>query len=1126
MTDLIDPDVLAESLSKAPALRPHRASESGLSSEAIGSTMVIHPRQSQSNKPTIGNRASVATMDTYSSSGSSAYTRFDDTFSNPRFSVASSSSSFSDARLPLIKDGQPQPQPRLLKHPEHDATLGLWNATLRVIPCGTDHSNLRWWQDSATRCSVCGFTRWHALMVHARSMSCDDFSAANWKLHGIDRVDYAGNSFHYLMIAGVGINHLIQVFDSTDTCQNFFGQNPLHVLNSQDLGDHLISLLEWYERRHDPAGKLLSQHDIYCRTPLHTLLQQPFERPIYRQLLNAFSSPVPLLCSFDTTGKSVFELMHEASLKAKSQSITDFLKIQAGIAEAKNFLSDVGDQSICAQTYGFHDIARGAHGTLIFGLIFQCPICKESTAHWYSYLEQIECAIAHGRDRNAPDESGWTPVHLLVTQARCNTDFTPETPSQTAALFRKLVPKTCPESLEILHTLDPEGNSLIHNIAVRGLDEILEYALSLETDEKRRWMVDSAIYTQNGTQSTLTVVEDEIKLVSAKIRFVNAEVFLVDKLGRLNRVKSILISAGTGIPRDGVSMDAPGTAPSTESSRSGQALKYTAGIFEGIRQAVSGPRGSLRGAPSTSETTTTNEKIDHPESVGLHAPAIPGPEVGSTKRIFPIDAQKDVQLISLWHKHALPTLKGLLCNEGDSSVSITLLRRGRSQDDSSPIVRIQTSTLRSEEQRGAIRQAIYDVLHPLESPPILFTIGKVRRTATRSDLDVMPCTAQNTAFSPKPPMGVSIGIDGSVKDTATLGGYIYIDNVPHILTVHHLFTDENTGSVYQAGTVITQPSLQEVKEFAEIWDHVKSTEECFHLACVKALFERIRKSLDAFSFGTLVISSGFRNRLSRDGISNFEMDWAVCKIDSARIGSNVTPCEKHWCRDASPVVPGAAVFSVGRTTGCQDGIVNGDMTRLFLSDDDGEYRESDEWSVVRSHSTPEQTWVRSGIGASGDSGAWILEASTDNVIGQLWGRDFKIAYSNEAGDEDGDEDGNIITYFTPIHEIFDDIKDFTGAAQVTICADRDFGQMDNEPGAISLNSGTVEFSGVQCVSKDSCRICTLSVSKWEAEDSIASLANEITLLRVAGDSNQCLDPRTSGGDSPTISGQFMLTVHT
>ncbi|MCQ8811530.1 hypothetical protein NQU36_26345, partial [Escherichia coli] len=89
-----------------------------------------------------------------------------------------------------------------------------------------------------------------------------------------------------------------------------------------------------------------------------------------------------------------------------------------------------------------------------------------------SYLAQLYCAFENGRDRNGPDETGITPAHALVTFARCNSDEerTPETSSQTAELFRFLIPPDDPRRGEALHALDPQGNNLVFNVATRGLD--------------------------------------------------------------------------------------------------------------------------------------------------------------------------------------------------------------------------------------------------------------------------------------------------------------------------------------------------------------------------------------------------------------------------------------------------------------------------------------------------------------------------------------------------------------------------------------------------------------------------------------------------------------------------------
>jgi hypothetical protein len=274
-------------------------------------------------------------------------------------------------------------------------------------------------------------------------------------------------------------------------------------------------------------------------------------------------------------------------------------------------------------------------------------------------------------------------------------------------------------------------------------------------------------------------------------------------------------------------------------------------------------------------------------------------------------------------------------------------------------------------------------------------------------------------------MGVSIGIEGSVKDTATLGGYIYIDGVPHILTVHHLFTDDDTGEVFKPGTAITQPSLQEVKELGEMWNRLRSSGDCFHLECVKKSFDDLKACMPEFSFGHLEKSSGYRNRPARDGSSNIEMDWAICKVEQRRVGSNISPCENHLCQELSPVTPGRAVFAIGRTSGQQRGNINGSTTYLFLRNNDGSYRVSEECTVLRPESQREDIWVTNGIGVSGDSGAWIMEEGTDNLVGQVWGRDFQDGGGT-------DDTGEIITYFTPIQDIFDDILESTGATEISI----------------------------------------------------------------------------------------------
>lgn len=512
----------------------------------------VSPEHEFPRKQAVQDRMSIFSSNTWSSgSAQSAYTHFDDVFSNPRFSVATTNSSLSDSsQFSVPVRPQPQPRWRPLKPPKHDPKAGLWNGALRVIACGTDHSQLLW-DGFFTSCLVCGFSQWHALMLHARSMDIGTFVNAMRQLRDIGKADFAGNyPIHFLMVTGVSMKYysnLVQQSDGYD--QNVFGQNPLHVLNPQDLGEKLISFLEWFKGHRSPSGLLLTQRDIYCRTPLHTLLQHPLERSLYRKILSVFPYAEHQLRSLDTSGQNVMKLMNEASLKIKSKSPTDFAKIQAGLSEVSLFLSLCeGNQNNSVQRYRFSDIARGIRG-LSYPCFFECPVCK-TNAHGNSYLDLIKCACASGRDRNDPDDTGTTPAHAIVAHRRCNIDSTPETATQTAELFYALIPADDTTLREALHVLDPEGKSLVFNIAASGFDQILDYMVSLESFGRRQAMVNTCAREPDGKEWSV------LQAVQAKLREVVSDISacregdwqirndLCEQANRLTRCKHILRGAG------------------------------------------------------------------------------------------------------------------------------------------------------------------------------------------------------------------------------------------------------------------------------------------------------------------------------------------------------------------------------------------------------------------------------------------------------------------------------------------------------------------------------------------------------------------------------------------------------
>ncbi|KAH7327298.1 hypothetical protein BKA65DRAFT_65489 [Rhexocercosporidium sp. MPI-PUGE-AT-0058] len=507
-----------------------------------------HPQQhlvSESSQQ----RNSISTVSTFSSGFSVATTN----------SSASSVSQYAAPPRPQLQP-PPQPQVRPPQPPKHDPNLGLWNDILRVIPCRQNHSLLMWYE-TFPRCSVCGFSQWHALMLHAGSDSSRTFLNAMRQLKDLIKHDFAGNyPVHFLMSAGVGMDYFIHLDQQCNIGgQNVFGQNPLHVLNPRNLGDQLIGFLEYFNTRDPLPGVLLSQRDIYCVTPLQTLLQQPLEGHMYHRVLKTFPCALISLRSLDTSGRCVMVMMNNASLKIKRESTKDWEKIQNGITVTESFLAEAKSQSGSVQDYGFHDIARGARGTPWYNISYQCRICNQTcdpiNTHTISYLDQIACAWDYGRDCNAADRFGMTPAHLLVTNPRCNSDGSSEKASDTAALFRKLLPHNYPNLREALHVLDPEGNSLIFNIATRGFDEILEYALALEDPSRRPSMVNACSKKPKGKSSSkewsvLEAVIEKIAELDERLRYAHLTMSdstvrrLCEESNRLKRCKHILIAAG------------------------------------------------------------------------------------------------------------------------------------------------------------------------------------------------------------------------------------------------------------------------------------------------------------------------------------------------------------------------------------------------------------------------------------------------------------------------------------------------------------------------------------------------------------------------------------------------------
>lgn len=107
------------------------------------------------------------------------------------------------------------------------------------------------------------------------------------------------------------------------------------------------------------------------------------------------------------------------------------------------------------------------------------------------------------------------------------------------------------------------------------------------------------------------------------------------------------------------------------------------------------------------------------------------------------------------------------------------------------------------------------------------------------------------------------------------------------------------------------------------------------------------------------------------------------------------------------------VYSVGRTSGFQKGIINSSMSYVDFGD-----HQTRQWAVIKLPDSSGEAWVKSGIGVEGDSGAWVIDMESSKLYGMLWGRHG--------------EGLETVTYFMPMVEIVADIKEKLGEVEIRL----------------------------------------------------------------------------------------------
>ncbi|KAF7555741.1 hypothetical protein G7046_g6483 [Stylonectria norvegica] len=332
---------------------------------------------------------------------------------------------------------------------------------------------------------------------------------------------------------------------------------------------------------------------------------------------------------------------------------------------------------------------------------------------------------------------------------------------------------------------------------------------------------------------------------------------------------------------------------------------------------------------------------------------------------------------------------------------------------------IMTKLSISRARKIIIAGHVQDLLPENIRPHVTFVFsrGKVGRITwarglSQNHLDDI-CAPRNPYFFRSPCMGDSIGIHGNEsfqESTATLGPCLVVGGGNYWLGNFHPFFD---GYQHLETVQVEHPSPQD------------------RAPCVDQGHDAMAHE-DNFQLGDIKVTSGLNlktTRISHDPYwEECDKEQPLIVTDWALIGARAShanmlrrfPCEtqpplrESLVNATTSIVPGAFVISSGRTSGHQRGQIC-EIPAYVSGEENGTHKATREWFIEEPYPCDdEEGWIRGGIGVEGDSGAAIVDANTNALIGQLWGRNRYWG------------PGPRLTFFTPIADIFDDIQEKCG----------------------------------------------------------------------------------------------------
>ena len=453
-------------------------------------------------------------------------------------------------------------------------------------------------------------------------------------------------------------------------------------------------------------------------------------------------------------------------------------------------------------------------------------------------------------------------------------------------------------------------------------------------------------------------------------------------------------------------------------------------------------------------------------------------DIESTK-IFPIRPKDYRPLVQTWIRDIMPFLPKILRPSVGRTYTANLVRRGRQKLDAMPCIQIESPTIPGSKAQEIIKSAIYDALKGVNSREldIRFVKGSVKRLSgemTKSDEDAEKDAESErlrrlrhnfTRPYSEHLIGESLGLQCSKTIVATLGGYVSVNGLKHMLTSEHFITEsqksENVDEMEKDLETLISPSrfdllwmeddLKQTKRdwIIEITDWAKDNfagqeiclddynnplipiEYCESGKRIDKLLEQVKKPLDEYAVGSVFRRSPEPIRVanmprslvdvSRSNENQVEipyhMDWCLCKLRSQdnvnrhRYRSNADAILDDYPKTADLAIqPGDICYE---TCEVEAGLKvyyvgQGSKHRIgevcIPSQVSRNSMVTHDWGIMSSDG---QEWPYEHV--AGDSGAWVIRQNGNKLMGQIH------SYSCNQ------------VLFTPINDIFADIAETCGA---------------------------------------------------------------------------------------------------